>query len=182
MTAAAILQNAPAASGRPVVSDKHCVFRVGTAWFSLLATSVREVTMTPDLVPVPGSHALLAGLCHLRNEFVPVVDLDPLVGGVANHRKAAGKMIVLSGTAGNWALLVDEMIALESLETLINPDARSSDSGAIAIIGTATFRDQVVRVLDPNSLYRRAEELLRSCWSNLSQPLDKSPAATRAER
>ncbi|WP_203328982.1 chemotaxis protein CheW [Candidatus Laterigemmans baculatus] len=174
------MQETSATTGRSVVSDKHCVFRVGSSWHSMLATSIREVTMTPVLVRVPGSDLLLAGLCHFRNEFIPVVDLNPLLENTSITRRAAGKMLVIGGAGGNWALLVDEVIALESLETLVHGDARSHDGGATAVLGTATFRDQVVRVLDPNTLYRRAEQRLRSGWSNLSQPLAQSSTASRA--
>lgn len=176
------IQELSATTGRSAVSDKHCVFRVGASWYSLLATTVREVTMTPALVRVPGSHAAMAGLCHMRNEFIPVVYLGPLMEGVTGGQTTAGKMLVLSGAAGNWALIVDEIIALESLETLINPDGRSPDTGSTMVMGTATCRNQIVRVLDPNSLYRRAEELLRSCWSDLIQPLDGASTAPLAER
>ena len=61
------------------LSDKHCVFRSGTSWFSLPAVSVREITIAPDLVPVPQCHASLAGLCHLRSEFIPVISLAALL-------------------------------------------------------------------------------------------------------
>lgn len=182
MTKSAAISIDACSSGRPAAAEKQCVFRVGSSWFSLLATAVREVTMAPDLVRVPGSHPALAGLCHVRNEFVPVVLLGPLLGDAADAQPAARKMLVLSGSAGNWALLVEEVVALESLETLIDPDARSSDVGASAVMGTATCRDQVVRVLDPNSLYRRAEELLRSCWTSLIQTLDDASAAHRGQQ
>lgn len=138
--------------------------------------------MAPDLVRVPGTHVALAGLCHVRNEFIPAVLLDSLLGEATGGRKPASKMLVLSGSAGNWALLVDEVIALESLETLVNPDARHGDIGSSMVMGTATCRKQVVRVLDPNSLYRRAEELLRTCWSSLVQPLDEISTANKGER
>lgn len=180
-TPASVTADRTAAAGRRPAVDKHCVFRVGSSWFSLLATAVREVTMAPDMVRAPGSHAALAGLCHARNEFIPVVQLAPLLGDAADRDAPAGKMLVLSGSAGNWALLIDEVIALESLETLVNPDARPGDIGSTTVIGTATCRSRVVRVLDPNSLYRRAEELLRSCWMSLMQPFDDASTAKRGD-
>lgn len=159
---------------RPAAVDKHCVFRGGRSWYSLAATAIREVTVTPELVRVPGSHAVLAGLCHARNEFLPAVLLQPLLGHHAAEPVDAGRMLVLSGTGGSWAMLVEEIIALESLETITDPDARFSDLHS-AVMGTATFRNQVVRVLDPNALYRRAEELLRNSWTALVQPLHEAP-------
>ena len=61
------------------LNDKHCVFQCGDAIFSLPATSVREVTLMPTMVSVPLSHPALAGLGNLRSEFLPVINLEPLV-------------------------------------------------------------------------------------------------------
>lgn len=145
--------------------DKHCVFRCGGSWYSLLATSVREVMMAPPWVRMPGGDTALAGLCHVRNEFIPALSLPALLGEAEATGTSNGKLLVIGGSAGNWALLVDEVVALEPLETLTMPDARSVDHRQAAVLGTATFRDQVVRVLDPNRLYRSAEHRLRDSWN-----------------
>lgn len=155
---------------RPVAADKHCVFRCGGSWFSMPATAVREVAMAPDLVRVPGSHTVLAGLCHLRNEFVPILLLGGLLGESGGHRTAAQKLLVISGSSGDWGLLIDEIVALESVETSLNPELRLQDGRYAAVMGTATYQNQVIRVLDAHSLYRRAEEALQICWSKLSDP------------
>lgn len=80
-------------------SDKHCVFRSGTYWYSVPAVSVREITIAPEMVPVPQSHASLAGLCHLRSEFVPVISLSSLLE--VDERTVSqpnNKLMVINGT------------------------------------------------------------------------------------
>ena len=145
-------------------SDKHCVFRSGTCWYSVPAVSVREITIAPQMFAVPQSHPSLAGLCHLRSEFVPVISLsallevqDPTVSQPNN------KLMVINGTTV-WALLIAEAAALESLETILAPESRMDDSHS-PVMGTAMFNDQIVRVLDPNRLFRLAQQTLETTWT-----------------
>jgi chemotaxis signal transduction protein len=57
----------------------HCVMRRGASWFAFPAEKVREVLFRPPLLAVPHSDPLLAGLCHVRSEFFPVLRLDALL-------------------------------------------------------------------------------------------------------
>ena len=80
------------------------------------------------------------------------------------------KLVVLGG-AQPYGLLVEEATALESLETIIAPDLRGDDAGPTPVLGTAMYRDKIVRVLDPNGIFRMARQGLEGLWnaSNDSQ-------------
>jgi len=162
--------------------EKHCIFRCGTSYFSLLATSIREITLSPQLVRIPGCDESLAGLCHVRSEFVPVLHLNAMLGernaNVTDHKK----MLVLNGTGGSWALSVSEVTALQSLETLVNPEMRLNEIRLAAVMGTATYQNEVIRVLDPKKLYRLAQELLQDSWATWMNPSDPPQTATRRFR
>ena len=146
------------------VSDKHCVFRCDRSWFSLPAVSVREITIMPELVRVPNCHQALAGLCHLRSEFIPVLSLTQLMNaGDAPSTESHGKLMVVNGGSA-WAMQIAEAAALESLETLVAPEARMDESNPTPVTGTAMFRDQIVRVLDPMIIFRMAGQSLQSLW------------------
>lgn len=145
-------------------SDKHCIFRYDQSWFSLPAISVREIVIAPDLVGVPNCDKALAGLCHLRSEFVPVISLTQLLGAGANQSAGAHGNLMVINSGSVWAMLIDEAAALESLETLVTPDNRIDDMDPTPVTGTAMFRDQIVRVLDPNVVFRMARESLEDYW------------------
>jgi hypothetical protein len=74
------------------------------------------------------------------------------------------QILVVSGPNGPWALLVDRVVAIESLECSMDPDGYC-DEWSGAVMGTATCRDQFIRVLDPNGLYRLAESILKRRWA-----------------
>ncbi len=165
--------------------DKHCVFRIGSGWFSIPATAVREIVPASEIVSVPASHRSLAGLCHVRSEFVPVLRLGALLQEPAEGSGENQKVLVIEGAGGHWALLVDEVVALESLETLIHPDYRSESSQSpiprSPILGTATCRDQIVRVLDPNGVFRLAQQFLLDSWQILAETRRQLNSTARNE-
>ena len=86
----------------------------------------------------------------------------------AEAAQAHDRLLVLGGSS-LWALLIAEAAALESLETIVTPEARMDDAKISAVMGTAMHHDQIVRVLNPNNLYRLAQQALESCWRRPNQ-------------
>jgi chemotaxis signal transduction protein len=142
----------------------HCVFRRGTSWFALPALSVREVLQRPAIVVVPNAGPPLTGLCHVRSEFLPVLNLGPLLGEDSALLPNEAQMLVVVSTEGTWGLLVDQVAALTSLEISVAPEG-SSTSWFATVLGWATYREQVVRVLEPTTYYRLAELALEGAWA-----------------
>jgi chemotaxis signal transduction protein len=140
----------------------HCVFRRGASWFALPALSVREVLLRPAVFAVPRTKSPVTGICHVRSEFLPVLNLSPLLGEDPIRLPSEAQMLVVVSVEGNWGLLVDQVAALTSLETSIAPEG-SSSSWLIAVLGWATYGEQVVRVLEPSTYFRLAEASLDSC-------------------
>ena len=75
----------------------YCVLRVGASWFALPALAVREVCPASEPVRLPDSPALLAGIVHLRNEFLAVLRLDDLAGEREGETQPERQLLVLSG-------------------------------------------------------------------------------------
>jgi len=143
-----------------VSCEKYCLLRRGESWFGVPAFMVREITLAENMVPVPGTPDILAGLCHMRCEFVPVLDVPALSLQRQAPASPAEKLLVLSGAQGPWGLIVDEVETLQPLEVAVTADARGDDPWSAAVMGSSTYRDRVVHVLDPNALYRAAENAL----------------------
>ena len=172
MTVADARANPPTATMHDLSgSDKHCIFRCDGSWFSLPAISVSEITIAPDLVKVPNCDQSLAGLCHLRSEFIPVLSLTRLMSVDSGQTtETHGKLMVINGSS-IWAMLIAEAAALESLETLVTPGLRLDDMNPTPVTGTAMYRDQIVRVLDPITLFRMAQQSLEGLWRGAQTPI-----------
>jgi chemotaxis signal transduction protein len=144
--------------------EKYCVFERGGALFAILGTSVREVGLRPKISTVPGSHPMLAGLGHVRNEFLPFLQLNESTG----HDKSAGQesqTVIMSGDNGPWGLLVDRVIDLLPLDVSLCSDKQGGQGWLAAAMGSATLDHRVVRVLDERALYRHVTETLNRYWA-----------------
>ena len=146
------------------LSDKHCVFQCGDVVFSLPATTVREVTIMPTIVRVPLSHPSLSGIGNLRSEFLPVIDLGPLIGNQARLVAEKGQLLVIDSPLGCWAIAIDKVVAIDGIETHIDASQRNENTISI-LLGTATYDGKVISVLDVNGLQRIAQQTLESRWN-----------------
>ncbi len=164
------------------LSDKHCIFQCGEAMFSLPATTVREVTIMPPVVPVPLSHPSLAGIGNVRSEFLPVIELEPLVDNQARRGCALGQLLVIDSPLGCWAIAIDKVIAIDGIETHIDAGQRNEHSSSM-LLGTATYRGRVISVLDVNGLQRIAQKTLENQWNGQgANTRHHLPAATPASQ
>ena len=159
------------------LSDQYFIFRVGPADFAVSAVATREVSDLVPIVGVPHSTAVLRGLCHHRNEFLPVLSLPALLGESLSDADACLLLVMESGD-GSWGLPISRALALETLE-LASIGESSVDAPPSVVMGTASFRDKVVRVLNADRLYQAAADSLGVLWTSRDRPsLPQDHAAT----
>jgi chemotaxis signal transduction protein len=153
-------------AGGAQASEKYCVFERADTVCAILATSVREVGLRPEISTVPGSHSMLAGLGHIRNEFLPFLRLN-VAGGFDPHAGGSEpQMVIVSGDNGPWGLLVDRVIGLLPLDVSLCSEMHAAQGWLAAVMGSATLEHRVVRVLDERALYRLATETMNRYWAH----------------
>lgn len=154
----------------PAVS--HCVFRSGSLWLALPAAAVREVMPRPDMVCVPGTPKSFVGLCHVRSEFIPVLNLRTVLSGSDESDQQI--LLILDSVHGAWGILVDEVTSLQSLEVSDAPEIDDGDQTS-PVPGWATLGDLVIQVLDHDCIRDIAEQELTRIWqSPHGQPYERS--------
>ena len=144
----------------------HCVFRRGLTWLALPAMSVREALPQPEMVFVPVTPKTFEGLCHVRSEFITVLNLDHIMATQSHSRDQI--MLILDDCDGPWGLLVDEVSSLVPLEVSDAPDGNTSESQS-AVIGWATLRDKVIQVLDQGRIRETATKELAAIWERAEE-------------
>ena len=146
-------------------TERYCVFRCDDRWYAIQALAVRSIVPRPELTPAPQSDPILKGICHTQNEFLPVISLRALTQ--IQYETAAGseqQLLILSGPQGPWGLLIDQADSLATLEIAISNYANSADRWAQATLGSASYRNQVLEVLDPVAVYEYAAGLIDGYW------------------
>ena len=143
------------------VEPTFCVFRRGLSWLALPALAVQEVLPCPGMVFVPGTPAAFVGMCHVRSEFIPVLNLDSVLATKSHSSDQI--MLILDDVDGAWGILVDEVSSLQQLEVSDAPETSACDSESV-VIGWATSGDRVIQVLEQPRIRRAAEQELLAHW------------------
>ncbi len=154
-------------------TSRCCVFRSGENWFGIAALAVRNIVPRPSIAPLAHADASLKGVCHLQNEFIPVVSLRALTSiQYDTSTDAEQQLAILLSPNGPWGLLIDEAATLAELEISISTFANKTDPWSRVIIGAASWNDQVLQILDPAATHQYASRLLEMYWlsSDQNQP------------
>ena len=141
----------------------HCVFRRGSSWLAFPALAVREAMPRPGMVPVPGTPDTFVGLCHVRSEFIPVLNLDSVLPEFDHSNDNV--MLIIDDTNGPWAVLVDEVTSLRALEISDAPVADVFDTTCV-VVGWTTHGSHVIQVLDQSRVRMLAEQKLAAMWQS----------------
>ena len=136
--------------------QSYCVFSANGEWFAMPTVHVRDVVASPSPTTVPRSSPMLAGLSHTGSEFLPMLQLS------AGDRNS--QMLVLDGPQGHWGLLVESVASVQMLECSTECCGQQDEWSAV-VIGSSTFRNRPVRVLDAGRLYGLAAEMLQTYWA-----------------
>ena len=152
-------------------SERYCVFQSGGSWFGIPALAVRSVVPRPEITPTPHSDPMLKGLCHIQNEFIAVISLQALTQiQYETLPDAEQQLLTILGPQGPWGLLIDQAVSLALLETSISTFSNQQDKWSKVTLGSATYDNQVLQILDPAAIYSYASNLLDMYWQNAGQP------------
>lgn len=124
------------------------VFRAGSVWYAVGASSVTRVLRWTDPLPVPGAPAFVKGVINSDGQILPVLDLAALLGSSGSHAGAAPedsqRCIVLQAEDHPAAAIVDEIFGLSEVARSALEDG--SSEGAVA--QTFALHERMVSVLN----------------------------------
>lgn len=151
-------------------NGRCCVFRSGENWFGIGALAIRGIVPRPDIAELPHADASLKGVCHIQNEFIPVLSLRALSSiQYETSADSEQQLAILLSPQGMWGLLIDEATTLAELEISISNFSDESDPWSRVVIGSASWNDQVLQILDPLAVHQYASRLLEMYWESSEQ-------------
>jgi len=122
----------------------HVRVRVGGEEYAVPVDDVLEIAEYGEVAPVPGAPAAVIGVCNLRGEVLPVVDLATVFGLT---RPAAPERVVVTEQGGLRAgLAVDSVVGVEPL-----PEARE-EADSPYLSGAALADGALVGMVDTASV------------------------------
>ena len=123
------------------VGGRKLIFRLGEMGFLLEMANVVEVIEQVEEILDPGRSDIARGIVsalQFRQTWIPAVD-PTLKLNVSSAVKLQDKVVVvLSGSEGNWALLVDQVKLLSTAETF-----HSCEVPFLLKVATMSFYSQI---------------------------------------
>lgn len=131
-------------------------FRLKDYYFGILTENVIEITKTHDLKQVPRSPEWVEGLINLRGEVITLVNMYSLLKISDFSIDDCYKNTIITKTQNNSiSLMVDEVIGVYDVE---EDDIQStSDNEYSYVTSLVTINDQIIKVLELNSLIEETE-------------------------
>ena len=149
----------------------YCLFRYGKIALALPSKVIREVMPRPDIVSIPRTARIVSGLSHVRSEFLPVLNLHSLLPDEPSGNESI--LLIVDDAAGDWGLLVDEVLQLTELE-LSNAPEDVNSGWESTVVGWANSgngnKNDVVRILDSIRFRELAGEMVNSSPGKLLSP------------
>lgn len=139
------------------------IFDLNGALFGLDATLVRRSVWLPELVPVEEAPSYVVGMFSLRDQLIPVTDLNLRFGHPASPYSIDNQVILLEQGQLTMGLIVSEVREVVDLPTTsIQPPPQletEAQRTANLIEGEARLDDDIVMLLDAHQLLRLPQDI-----------------------
>ena len=134
------------------------VFCVGEEEFALRISSVKEIIRIPSMAKLPNTPQHITGLCSLRGELLPVIDLRKLFGMTDREFNESSRIIVADIHGKKVGLVSDrvsEVINIKEAAIKEPPDnIRGIDGGIINGILILNNGKRIVLVLNGEKIVK----------------------------
>jgi len=115
-----------AAEGGPAPASparvRACLVVLGGEQFAIDVRRLREVMLVGSPTVVPGAPSFVRGVANLRGEVITLLDIAPALGLPACRVGPSSKALVLEPASSQVAIVVDDVVGLETFEEFRSQD------------------------------------------------------------
>ncbi|HKL12609.1 MAG TPA: chemotaxis protein CheW [Halanaerobiales bacterium] len=142
------------------VTGQYIKFQTGKQAFGIDVLSSREIVREEGITSIPDSPNFVKGVIDLREEIVPIVNLEELFNIKEIKQEVKEKKIIIIKVDGTLIGLevnkVDEIIEIEK-ETIKEAPSITKKYNKHYIKGVANHNDQLFIILDVNNIFSEEE-------------------------
>jgi len=132
------------------------MFRIGDEKFAVELVCVEEAIDLPDVHHVPEMPPAMLGVITVRDVLTPVFTPDEALGVPVQGRGAA---LIFRAERGRFALAIDDVDDVMSLDLATLRDAPGSDVADAVVLGVARNGDGIVALVDADALVLACQAL-----------------------
>jgi purine-binding chemotaxis protein CheW len=127
-------------------------FRLAYQEYAIEMQHIREVILTGEITPVPGTPDYISGICVVRGEIISLVDLRVLLSIPERGLTDLNRVIVLTDQALTFGILADHITGIGNigLDRIVEPDPDTLPKKSNYVKGIA---DGTLIVIDTSVLF-----------------------------
>ena len=138
----------PAAEGGPAPARvRACLVVLGGEQFAIDVRRLREVMVVGKPTAVPGAPSFVRGVANLRGEVLALLDIAPVLGLPSCGVGPMSKALVLEPASSQVAIVVDDVVGLETFDEFRSQDDAASTTHAFGV-GWLGREGRLVTLLD----------------------------------
>lgn len=147
--------------------QSYLIFELGQSRYGISTAIVEELSLLPNIVPIPETPTHVVGLINLRGEILPIINLHQRLGQASLPYQLTDSIIVLQWQNQRIGILVNRVCEVEAIAPsqiqFYSEEARSPRGRSDALIGgIASLGADLVVLLDPESLVQSSSRLILS--------------------
>ena len=145
------------------ISEKYLIFSIINETFGIQIDKIKEVFQTEEILKLPKTSEVLAGITNLRGYILSVFDLSVLLWGSERSRKKMDSqntenynILVVTIQGQDIGILVDQIHKLAEITEFFTPDnslldgKELEDPNLISKIGVLSDQPEIL-VVDPEN-------------------------------
>ncbi len=137
----------PAVAGGPAPRVRACLVVLGGEQFAIDVRCLREVMVVGKPTAVPGAPSFVRGVANLRGEVLALLDIAAVLGLPACRVGPSSKALVLEPASSQVAIVVDDVVGLETFDEFRSHDDAASTTHAFGV-GWLEREGRLVTLLD----------------------------------
>lgn len=148
----------PETGGSDTTTAEVLRFRLAYREYAIDMQHIREVILTGEITPVPGTPAFISGICVVRGEIISLVDLRVLLAIPETGLTDLNRVIVLTNQALTFGILADHITGIGMIEldriAASEPETEGSRyvkgiaDGPLVVLDTAAFFSDPKMIVD----------------------------------
>jgi purine-binding chemotaxis protein CheW len=165
-------------------NNKYLIFRLHDSHYGIEAEFIQEIFPLPELIPIAGTNTDIIGVFYLKEQLVPVLHLDLLLGYSLKDCHVSDYIIIIQWESLQFGLVVHEILEMieldnDTLETLLS-QADVSINDIFFVKGVIQVESKTVLLIDSQKLICDPDSLLTLFW-DLESELERKTNSSKNE-
>ncbi|GAA6618578.1 chemotaxis protein CheW [Scytonema sp. NUACC26] len=161
-------------------NNKYLAFRLHDSLYGIEAEFIQEIFPLPQLIPVADTNADIIGVFYSKEQLIPVLHLDLLLGSSLKDCHVSDYIIITQWENLQIGIVVHEILEMIELDDALLETISSQEDLSVNDIffinGVIQVESETVWLINSQKLIRDPDSLLTLLWDLESELEERKPS------